>query len=520
VLGGNTSYAGQSLDPNSVEVYINGKKLTVIKDWTFNSNTNTLTLNTLSANVGDALAISVTKFADFLIYDSQIKFNVGANVSPGTYATVTTYTDHDLNLMHREVYTGLTSNYFNLHRVVKNENYVWIDINKTPLLPVIDYRVEDNGRSLVLSNSIVISPLDTVVVTSISSDTSIDSIAFRQTKNVYQNNLYFRLSSDDAARLTQPLLPNDTIIYVDNVNLFKISGSTQSGMINIAGEKIIYREITDVGLTGLIRAVEGTGLRDLYPIGTKLFSTNNAQAIPYSDGRILQTAYTTNQITAVLAQASGPTLTHTVTLVSVMNLSVGMKSTHTVGNTVLVNTIEQINGHDVVLSSAVSNLSAGSSIVFFSDTISVSKIALKPEFNLTNDGKNENRVTVTLGGKQLQKPTSATNPLIKHDFNIALNSGEKNSAGVVSDVLVAPDYTISYDSDTGIYYLNILQTALPKDNTGAPIVGVEIKILKIIGKTWYTLGSTNSLQADSTVQAVFLQTAPAEVPDKYYYGKQ
>ena len=517
-LGGNVSYAGQTLDPNSVEVYINGKQLVVIKDWTFESTTNTVTLNASAANVGDAIAISVTKNADYLIYDNQIKFNSSANLTSGSYATVVTYTNHDLNLMHREVYTGIDRNSINTNRYVKNENYIWVDINGVPLIPVLDYRVIDNGRTLEIASSFIIKKTDKIVITSISSDVSVDSVAFRQTKNVFLENTYTRISTIDSARLMAPLAATDDIIYVDNLDLFRNSGNSQSGIIDIAGERIIYRNVTDEGLTGLLRATHGTGLRQTYITGTKVFSANKPQGIPYSDGKIQQTTYTTNRVTVHLTQNTGSSLTSIIHVDSVKNLSLGMIYSYTLGSQTIINSIEDIQGTTVILSKQVSNLSNGTAITFISNTATVASIALNKDFKFKNDGKDESRVTVSLGGRVLQKPTPSNNPLIKHDFNITLESGQMNSQDQSGDIVLAPEYTITYDSVQQLYFLNILQSVLPKDNTGVPIVGVEVKLLQILGKTWYS-NTTNSLQSDDSVQALFLQDAPAEVPDKYYYGK-
>jgi hypothetical protein len=302
------------------------------------------------------------------------------------------------------------------------------------------------------------------------------------------------------------------------LDLFRNSGNSQSGIIDIAGERIIYRNVTDEGLTGLLRATHGTGLRQTYITGTKVFSANKPQGIPYSDGKIQQTTYTTNRVTVHLTQNTGSSLTSIIHVDSVKNLSLGMIYSYTLGSQTIINSIEDIQGTTVILSKQVSNLSNGIAITFISNTATVASIALNKDFKFKNDGKDESRVTVSLGGRVLQKPTPSNNPLIKHDFNITLESGQMNSQDQSGDIVLAPEYTITYDSVQQLYFLNILQSVLPKDNTGVPIVGVEVKLLQILGKTWYS-NTTNSLQSDDSVQALFLQDAPAEVPDKYYYGK-
>jgi hypothetical protein len=69
------------------------------------------------------------------------------------------------------------------------------------------------------------------------------------------------------------------------------------------------------------------------------------------------------------------------------------------------------------------------------------------------------------------------------------------------------------------YVLTVNPSVLNLADDSTVISNVDIKVVQKIGKIWYTLGGTTTIQQESTPQARFLQEFTAELPDKYYYGK-
>lgn len=108
----------------------------------------------------------------------------------------------------------------------------------------------------------------------------------------------------------------------------------------------------------------------------------------------------------------------------------------------------------------------------------------------------QDQVAVYYGGFRLQKSSRDY-----HDFAVSYDNNE-----VFEDVLPA-EFTITSSGTHKILTLN-LNTEI-KD-------GVRITLVQNTGTDWYNSTST-TLETDTSTQAVFLQTGPASLPDKYYY---
>jgi hypothetical protein len=117
------------------------------------------------------------------------------------------------------------------------------------------------------------------------------------------------------------------------------------------------------------------------------------------------------------------------------------------------------------------------------------------------------QVEVTYGGRLLRKPTPASVVLLRHNFELAYDSGQNNS-----NTVVEAEFTI--DSNTG----NLVLAFVPES-------GKIINIVKRQSTTWYETGDglpTNgqSLLVANTPQAEFLRQKTAFLPDKYHYAEQ
>jgi hypothetical protein len=131
--------------------------------------------------------------------------------------------------------------------------------------------------------------------------------------------------------------------------------------------------------------------------------------------------------------------------------------------------------------------------------------------NIASGANAHNQVEVYVGGRKLQKPTSSTNPITKHDASIAYDSNETNSTGVASDVVQEAEFTIEpvADSTAKGYYKLILRDE--------PENGTEIKVVQKQGHIWYTAGSSTAsngvtLQRAETPQATFLLERSSGLP--------
>ena len=465
-LGENIPYLTRTLSISDIEVYKNGKITVVGRDYEFNTVNNTITMSSGVAQVGDVIAVCVLRDSDYVIFGNQITFRSPAKIQVGQRVSVVTYTNHDENLIRREVFkTNPNRNEYKLSRPVYNINNVWVDVNGRPLIPNYDYQVVDKDY-IQISSRFTLGNNDRVVVTSISDIVSSEAVSYRMFKDMTNAVQFKRLSKNSTVTLTTALLSTDREIEVSDTSIFGVVNvnNPRPSSIFIAGERIEFRSIVGNKLTNLTRGTLGTGVADSYPVGTKVFNVGNNETIPYREGYTIKTYktpenYKFNQTTNTYQQ-------------------------YVNGNWVNVTTVASYTLTDFT----------------FNDTIGL-----------------EDQVTVYMAGKILTKPVRGNNQLIKHDFSITHNSNELNSQGQSGDLIAAPDFAIEKVGNN--YVLTISPAVLSLNSDSTVVSNVDVKVVQKIGKIWYTLGGTTTIQQETTPQARFLQEFTSELPDKYYYGK-
>jgi hypothetical protein len=465
-LGENIPYLTRTLSISDIEVYKNGKIIVVGRDYEFNTVNNTITMSSGVAQVGDVVAVCVLRDSDYVIFGNQITFRSPAKIQVGQRVSVVTYTNHDENLIRREVFkTNPNRNEYKLSRPVYNINNVWVDVNGRPLIPNYDYQVVDKDY-IQISNRFNLGNNDRVVVTSISDIVSSEAVSYRMFKDMTNAVQFKRLSKNSTVTLTKALMSTDREIEVSDTSIFGVVNvnNPKPSSIFIAGERIEFRSIVGNKLTNLTRGTLGTGVADSYPVGTKVFNVGNNETIPYREGYTIKTYKTPENYK--------------------FNQTTNRYQQYVNGNWVNVTTVASYTLTDFT----------------FNDTIGL-----------------EDQVTVYMAGKVLTKPVRGSNQLIKHDFSITHNSDEVNSQGQSGDLTAAPDFVIEKVGNN--YVLTVNPSVLSLNSDSTVISNVDIKVVQKIGKIWYTLGGTTTIQQESTPQARFLQEFTSELPDKYYYGK-
>jgi len=467
-LGQNFPYISRSLSISDIEVYRNGKLMATNRDYEFDNVTNAVNLSSGVAYVGDVIAISVLRGADYIIRNGQITFTRFANLEIGQKIVVTTYTNHDENLMRREVFKGLAlQNEYKVSRRILSINNLWVDLNGKPLIPNVDYEVRDNYY-IRLSDKFNISDSDRIVVTSISDVTSKDPIAYRLFKDMTNVVQFKRISKKNTTSLNQSLKITDREIHVEDASIFGdiASGGKKSGVIFIGGERIEFKSVSGNVLGDITRGTSGTGPANQYPVGSKVFNVAQSETVPYKEGSVIKTYLTPSNYR--------------------YNEELDQYQYYVNGNWTTSN-IESLGLYELT------------------------------EFNFNDSISYEDQVTVYMAGRVMSKPTKPNNPLIQHDFSITLNSDETNSQGQTGDIEIDPDFTIT--KVNGQYLLQINQSSLMRDEADNIVPDLQIRVVQRTGKIWYTLNGGETFQQDNTVQAKFLQEFSAELPDKYYYAQ-
>ncbi len=464
-LGKNVPYISRSLTSFDIEVYRNGAKMVIGQDYEFDFVSNEITISNNRAQIGDVIAICVLKSSDYLIRNGQIIFNAISNPQLNQKIVVTTFTNHDENLMRREVFKGYAiRNEYRLSRPVQFIENLWIDLNGKPLIPNIDYVLVDRNY-FKISKTFEINNDDRIVATSISDIISGPPIAYRIFKDMTNNIQYKRLSKKASTSLSKGLSPLDREIEVEDPTIFEdvSKEARRPGVIYVGGERIEYRSKNGNTLGNLTRGTKGTGVAEIYLSGTKVFNFAQSETVPYREGFITQKFKTPE------GARYNPELKRYE--------------------------IYSSNSYNPVTNLAVYELK---------------------DFKFNDALAYEDQVTVYLGGKILQKPLASDNPIIRHDFNITLYSNEIDSDGDTGDVEITPDFIIEKINNQ--YLLKIKNDAFERLPNYEIIPNLEIKVIQKLGKIWYTLDGQDSMQQEETTQAKFLREFFAELPDKYYYS--
>jgi hypothetical protein len=137
-----------------------------------------------------------------------------------------------------------------------------------------------------------------------------------------------------------------------------------------------------------------------------------------------------------------------------------------------------------------------------SNLISGDGININP--NITSKNGLADQVEVYYAGILLNK-TSTT----YHYSSLGFDTGDNNS-----DIVVPPEFTINYNTKTGIASVELHLGPVSK---AALVPGSRLTIIQRTDKTWYTVGKQTSLLEETTPQAAFLQSSLSGLPDKYQY---
>jgi hypothetical protein len=116
-----------------------------------------------------------------------------------------------------------------------------------------------------------------------------------------------------------------------------------------------------------------------------------------------------------------------------------------------------------------------------------------------------NHIEVVYQGRVLRKPISNPASMYKiTDVSVAYDSGEVNSAGTSSTVILNPEFSIN--TVTNLVTINF-----------QPQVGAEVKVVQSLSQE---VGfEYSNLHSRNVEQVKFLLERPSFLPDKYYYGQ-
>jgi hypothetical protein len=263
---------------------------------------------------GSQILIAVTTAADYSLNNNQLTLRVGA--ATGAVIAVTTWNDTQEQGLLTQVFVGPTetgttvgqpydsttfdqgditgdpgsfdytagtvvsTNDFDTGRPILNSERLWVTLNGWRLIPGEDFTVE--GSVVTLGGSII-GPADRVVITSFTQTVVPEAISFRIFQDMLGIQRIYRITPDSTTVLTEPLIPGEDIIYVEDVrNLAEPNPEGNIfGVLTVNGERITYRQRNTVNNTvsGLRRGVAGTAIAS-HAVGSAVYDIGRGESLP------------------------------------------------------------------------------------------------------------------------------------------------------------------------------------------------------------------------------------------------
>jgi hypothetical protein len=428
-------------------------------------------------------------------YDYDIVGNV-LSLEPGFPTSkqikVITYNNHDNMFIRTEQFIGLAGRRYQISRPALNDNYVWVIVNGIPLVNKLDYEILDDLVTVQISSRFEHTASDKITIISISdSPLATTVLGYRVFNDIFNRTHFKRLSKQNTTYLTRPLYFTDTEIYVADAEVLTppLVAKNMPGVVIIDGERIEFFTITGNTLGQLRRSTLGTAPSFYSQENTKVIDQGLDQTVPFKETTYKQVVLTS-------------TSTNTYSISAV----------------------------DCVVNTGTYHQFINDGITF-ADGVSAA-----------------DQVEVNYGGRRLSKVGT-----FHQDIAVSYDSPQLNYLGTVTSVSLLPATTIMGD---GYVVTDTNQVWVYEDSTEAESVigyvyrglnyrdpefiidavsqqitlniengvqeGVKLTLVKQeISSVWNDIVSselTKSLMESNTTQARFLQSRPAELPDKYYYG--
>jgi hypothetical protein len=253
-------------DMAHLEVYVNGVRRYFGAALSLRQDDNLIEFAANTISEGDAIAITILRDHDYIVQGQNLIFTDRVSVASSSTLKVTTFTNHDNSLIRRERFPGNGSGIFRLTRPALSTNYVWVELNGKPLTKNVDYRLESDQKTILITPSISIQGSDAVVIMSVVDKTNESLLGYR----IFRDNLgrthYKRLSGNNSTQLAADLAVSDTEITVEDASVLTPPNVAKSrpGIILINGERIEFYRLSGNKLSSLRRGTLGTGVKTLH----------------------------------------------------------------------------------------------------------------------------------------------------------------------------------------------------------------------------------------------------------------
>ena len=256
-------------------------------------------------------------------YITDVSYVVGDGItfttppSSGEEVEIYTFSNHDINQFERITYKVKTvgirnpedssdfaplpidtfsyiqrnlvaGGYIRLRGTISSAEYAWVSLNGRLLTPNVDYYLAPTGDAIQIVNKPVEN--DLIDVLQFANTPTTARFGFRIFKDMLNRTHYKRLNQNNSYTLASSLNYYDHVIRLENVDgIYQPSISKNiPGVLFIDGERIEYFGISGTNLTQLRRGTLGTGVKNVYAIGTVAYGQGPDETINYSDTSLSQ----------------------------------------------------------------------------------------------------------------------------------------------------------------------------------------------------------------------------------------
>ena len=261
-------------------------------------------------------SVSITAEIETVDYVLSENLTFVTAPSSGEQVEIYQFSNHDINNFERITYTVvpdaiipintpdyvkrnlISSGYIPLRGSIPSANYAWVAVNEVLLTPNVDYLLVESKDAIQLFNGL--SANDVVDVIQFGNTPITPKFGYRIFKDMLNRTHYKRLNQKNSYVLASPLNWYDVRIMLDDVTGMFVPNKAQNipGVLFIDGERIEYFEISGNTLRQLRRGTLGTGVKDVYQIGTIAQGQGPNETINYNDNFLIQTIRTNDSSTA------------------------------------------------------------------------------------------------------------------------------------------------------------------------------------------------------------------------------
>jgi hypothetical protein len=211
------------------------------------------------------------------------------------------FSNHDINNFERITYKVITDSdittdsfdyatrnliatgFVPLRGTIPNASYAWIAVNGELLTPEVDYSMNSSGTTIEL----YLTPTenDVIDVIQFGATPVIAKFGYRIFKDMLNRVHYKRLNQNNSYVLSNPLNYYDIRISLeDTTGMFQPNKAKNiPGVLFVNGERIEYFEINGNQVKQLRRGTLGTGVKETYEAGIRIYGQGPDETINYTD---------------------------------------------------------------------------------------------------------------------------------------------------------------------------------------------------------------------------------------------